>query len=443
MATSASVPTHPIALATDFVNAAILTTFTRGEKLFELANHLGNVLVTVSDKKIGHTTDGTTIDYYNADVVTANDYYPFGMTMPGRKYNQANAKYRYGFNGKENDNDVKGEGNQLDYGARILDTRLGRFLSVDPLAKQFAYYSPYQSTGNSPIRFIDLDGQEPTSPPEFLKNIRLTHDLDKGNTVDGYFDPNDRLHYISVEKLYDETKKQAFFVHKDNQGTASYWVSQESTLRVHRKADGTTQANGHWERYETYEQTQQKIRAAAPDVILAFLGGGAALAVAAPVVIPYASTAATTYGTGVLAASGGVRAVGAVANAGFQYLQNAPEHGWGMDNITNMNVTSIGLSALNPAAIFTNAVGSNFGKITFTAGTSQAVGGNNFNLKSAATGATIDFLGGKLGDGLGGLAGKYGGFKPIQKAAVENVLGGAVTTPANTIAEQATKNDKP
>jgi RHS repeat-associated protein len=51
--------------------------------------------------------------------------------MPGRKYS-AGTGYRYGFNGKENDNDVKGEGNQQDYGFRIYDPRLGRFISVDP-----------------------------------------------------------------------------------------------------------------------------------------------------------------------------------------------------------------------------------------------------------------------------------------------------------------------
>ncbi len=45
----------------------------------------------------------------------------------------AEGLYRYGFNGKENDNEVKGEGNQQDYGFRIYDPRLGRFLSVDPL----------------------------------------------------------------------------------------------------------------------------------------------------------------------------------------------------------------------------------------------------------------------------------------------------------------------
>jgi hypothetical protein len=45
------------------------------------------------------------------------------MMMPGRSY-AVNAGYRYGFNGKENDNEVKGEGNQQDYGMRIYDPRL-------------------------------------------------------------------------------------------------------------------------------------------------------------------------------------------------------------------------------------------------------------------------------------------------------------------------------
>lgn len=448
-------PNRNVATLAAIDYAAYSSTFIRGCKGFELTNHLGNVLVTVSDKRVG-INDGTyngagvkqnaTLDnfsdYFVAEVVTANDYYPGGMQMPGRKFTQANSSYRYGFNGKENDNEVKGEGNQQDYGMRIYDPRLVKFLSVDPLTKTFPFYTPYQFSGNSPIKFIDLDGGEPTAPKEDLINIRLVNSVDKGNLIKGTYDPNDRLHRISVEKLYDPIKKQAFFVHQ--QGEANYyWNSSQNNLRIERKADGTSVSNGKWERYDTHEQTQQKIAAQVPNIILGFLGGGAAVAVAAPVIIPYASAAAATYGTGVLAASGGVRAVGAVANAGFQYLQNAPEHGWGMDNIGNMNVTSIGLTALNPAAIFTNAVGSNFGKITFNTGTSQVVGGNNFNLKSATTGAAIDFFGGKLGEGLGGLAGKYGGFKPLEKAVVENVLGGAVTTPANTIAGQATKNEKP
>jgi RHS repeat-associated protein len=69
--------------------------------------------------------------------------------------------YRFGFNGKENDNGVKGLGNQQDYGMRIYDPRIGKFLSVDPLQTQFPWFTPYQFAGNSPILNIDLDGGEP------------------------------------------------------------------------------------------------------------------------------------------------------------------------------------------------------------------------------------------------------------------------------------------
>jgi RHS repeat-associated protein len=81
------------------------------------------------------------------------------MMMPGRKY--SSDSYRYGFNGKENDNEVKGEGNQQDYGFRINDPRLGRFLSVDPLTDEYPELTPFQFAGNTPIQATDLDGLEP------------------------------------------------------------------------------------------------------------------------------------------------------------------------------------------------------------------------------------------------------------------------------------------
>jgi RHS repeat-associated protein len=143
----------------------IIRTFTRGEKLFELSNHLGNVLVTVTDRRIAFPQANTTfIDHYEADIASAQDYYPFGMLQPGRKWNAG--KYRYGFNGKENDNDVKGEGNQQDYGMRIYDPRLGKFLSVDPITDQYPELTPYQFASNRPIDGIDQDGLEFCGTPE-------------------------------------------------------------------------------------------------------------------------------------------------------------------------------------------------------------------------------------------------------------------------------------
>ena len=67
---------------------------------------------------------------------------------------------RFGFNGKENDNEVKGTGSQQDYGFRIYDPRLAKFLSVDPLTKEYPWYTPYQFAGNKPIWAVDLDGKE-------------------------------------------------------------------------------------------------------------------------------------------------------------------------------------------------------------------------------------------------------------------------------------------
>lgn len=59
---------------------------------------------------------------------------------------------RYGFNGKENDDEVKGRGNASDFGARVYDARLGKFLSVDPLLKEFPWNSPYSFAENDVIR---------------------------------------------------------------------------------------------------------------------------------------------------------------------------------------------------------------------------------------------------------------------------------------------------
>jgi len=130
----------------------------RGHKTYELSNHLGNVLVTVSDRKKGVDDDQDgAVDFYEAEVLSASDYYPFGFGMPGRSYDQG--KYRFGFNGKEHDDELKGEGNSYDFGARIYDPRIARWLSVDPLFESYPYASPYVFALNSPVKFIDPDGQ--------------------------------------------------------------------------------------------------------------------------------------------------------------------------------------------------------------------------------------------------------------------------------------------
>ena len=83
--------------------------------------------------------------------------------MPGRGYS-ANGAYRYRFNGKENDNEAKGEGGQIGFESRIYNPRTGRFLSVDPAFKDYESFSSYCFAANNPIRFIDVYGQGPGDP---------------------------------------------------------------------------------------------------------------------------------------------------------------------------------------------------------------------------------------------------------------------------------------
>ncbi len=122
-----------------------------GLKRYELTNHLGNVMAVLSDKRYAEGGNA------RADVLNVKDYYPFGKEILNRS-TYANS-YRYGFNGKEKDSDM-GVGLHYDYGFRIYNPDIARFLSVDPLTSGYPFYTPYQFAGNKPIQAIDLDGLE-------------------------------------------------------------------------------------------------------------------------------------------------------------------------------------------------------------------------------------------------------------------------------------------
>ena len=76
--------------------------------------------------------------------------------------------YRYGFNGQEKVDEVKGNGNSYDFGARIHDPRIGRFLSLDPRMSDFPSMSPYVFAANNPIRYVDVYGE---GPGDALKKV--------------------------------------------------------------------------------------------------------------------------------------------------------------------------------------------------------------------------------------------------------------------------------
>jgi len=113
-----------------------------------------------------------------------SDYCAFGMAMPGRSYQSTSSSYRYGFNGMEKDDEIKGEGNSYTTEFRQLDVRLGKWLSVDPLASQFPWQSPYTSMDNNPISLVDPKGLSSES----------THTDSEGNVIAVYNDGDNGIY---------------------------------------------------------------------------------------------------------------------------------------------------------------------------------------------------------------------------------------------------------
>ena len=85
---------------------------------------------------------------------------PFGMVMPGRNWTAATATgYGFGFNGKLKDDDIMGSSNSYDFGARIYDARIAKWLSCDPAQCEYPHTSTYAFALNNPLIFLDPDGK--------------------------------------------------------------------------------------------------------------------------------------------------------------------------------------------------------------------------------------------------------------------------------------------
>jgi RHS repeat-associated protein len=112
----------------------------------------------------------------------------------GSNHKTCAEEYRFGFNGKEKDNETFGDGNIYDYGFRVYDPRKAKFLSVDPLTKSYPWYTPYQFAGNKPIIAIDLDGLEElivTKTTFYVGNAKVTKiDVTYVNPANRKINPN-------------------------------------------------------------------------------------------------------------------------------------------------------------------------------------------------------------------------------------------------------------
>ncbi|HMQ97317.1 MAG TPA: RHS repeat-associated core domain-containing protein, partial [Candidatus Nanoperiomorbaceae bacterium] len=102
---------------------------------------------------------------HEAEVISAQGYEPFGSLMPGRNY--SSGSYRHLFQGQEHDDEINGGvGTSYAFEYRIHDPRIGRFLSIDPLAFYFPWNSPYAFSENRVLDMVELEGLEAATTPD-------------------------------------------------------------------------------------------------------------------------------------------------------------------------------------------------------------------------------------------------------------------------------------
>ena len=114
-------------------------------RYYYLKDHLGSIRMTV---------DGT------GTVVGYDDYYPYGMTMPGRSQEPSveDARYKFIPLAGQADKERDAEENLDYFGARYYDSWKGQWAQVDPMQNLTPSLSPYNYYSNNPIAIIDKYG---------------------------------------------------------------------------------------------------------------------------------------------------------------------------------------------------------------------------------------------------------------------------------------------
>jgi hypothetical protein len=184
---------------------------------FELCNHLGNVMVTVSDRKLPKDTLGdNSVDHFRADVLSAGDYYAFGMQMPGRNFNSSS--YRFGYNaGSEKDDEITGvTGSHFTTFFREFDTRILKPWTPDPVFQP--WQSPYSYMDGNPILFNDPLGNDidPTASGYDDAKKKATPEYKKGKDGKVLYKKDGVTPKKQINNDYNEEFAKQFNNLKDN-----------------------------------------------------------------------------------------------------------------------------------------------------------------------------------------------------------------------------------
>ena len=174
---------------------------TLGNKAYELTDHLGNVAVTLSDRKIAVKPVNGLVQYYFAEVKSSNDYYPGGMEIMERS--GQSSKYNFGYQGSLKDYDINDVNNAyFSTFYREGNTQSLNWFIPDPESAKTPWESTYSFMGGNPIWHNDPLGNSDSKPDDFVIATGETHSVREFLEEAFSYAGLDWKKYVEIDKRY-------------------------------------------------------------------------------------------------------------------------------------------------------------------------------------------------------------------------------------------------
>lgn len=298
-------------------------------------------------------------------------------------------KNKIGITGKEMQSNEFESGASLelyDFGARFQDPQIGRWSVTDPLTASYYSLSPYNFCNNNPLRFIDPNGMEfkDTLGGRYdygdLKNVSVTNRKKENNSL------ANRAFAWANEAAKPEAK--LWVKRKDVYQTARFNGWSEKTMRENWGKRGISEAD--LARFERYYRSEVDYRN---------MSLGAVAIMGAPLLLSTTSLATlTTLTQGTFA----MRSASAASDFTIQYAVNIGKgHGFGLDNLGNINASSIAGNFLMPnnplgSSIMGSGLALNFN------GTYSGVSGSAFGSQIVVN-VGLGYMGNVIAGGFGNM----------------------------------------